>query len=449
MTHRTVHEWGRVAVGEGGFTRVEANALLKAARGHPCAHADAANILIDRHDHLRTRQVVGMLAGKGCSLEILPKVDPDVPEETDEGQDAVRKRLVQMLDTALDLGISTGTAAEMSRQGEALLDILIRHFAENLLEEVRRGLPRRYLSRDDDLPALRGRLDLVRQFTVHAVRPDRLACHFDSLEADTPLVRIMAACVRALSRYARRLDTQRKLVELRHLLADIPEVPVTRLPWQAVRIDRTNRRWGNLFRMARLLLRRDWQATHHHGAAPEGLTLLFPMNDLFEAYVAALLRRAVVGTGVEVITQGGLRHCLGDWRDGEECKGQLFQTKPDIILRLSGGGIRTIIDTKWKKLAVDPLDAKHGVSQADVYQLMAYARLYQCDDLMLLYPAVPNAGPVADCRKSFGIAGGRERLQIATIDVARGRQEVIQGLAELVRKYDWLTGVSSNMAAAV
>ena len=35
MTHRTVHEWGRVAVGDVGFTRGQADALLAAARAHP------------------------------------------------------------------------------------------------------------------------------------------------------------------------------------------------------------------------------------------------------------------------------------------------------------------------------------------------------------------------------------------------------------------------------
>ncbi len=89
----------------------------------------------------------------------------------------------------------------------------------------------------------------------------------------------------------------------------------TRLPWKDVRLDRTNRRWRSLLRLARLLLEREWQATHHRDRAAEGITLLFAMNDLFEAYIAALLRRALVGTGIDVVAQGGLRYCLGDWAE--------------------------------------------------------------------------------------------------------------------------------------
>src|SRR3546814_9328733 len=98
-----------------------------------------------------------------------------------------------MLDIALGLDISLSSTADMARQNVTLLDILIRAFGDKLLAEVRRGLPRRYQQCEDDLPCLRGRIDVVRQFTVNAVRPDRLACRFDQLDANTPLMPIMAA----------------------------------------------------------------------------------------------------------------------------------------------------------------------------------------------------------------------------------------------------------------
>jgi 5-methylcytosine-specific restriction enzyme subunit McrC len=91
--------------------------------------------------------------------------------------------------------------------------------------------------------------------------------------------------------------------------------------------------------------------------------------------------------------------------------------------------ICAIIDTKWKRLAADPLDRKHGVSQADVYQLMAYARLYPARELMLLYPGKP--GERAGERRQFGIAGGPECLRIATVDVSLPEQALQASLANL------------------
>ena len=428
MTHLTIREWGRVNVGPNGFSDSEAEALLAAARAHPLANKHGTNVLIDRRTNLYAQQMVGMIAGRGCSLEILPKVDPEMPDAEDEP--TVRKRLVQMIDLALGLRLSEGAPIEVERQDDTLLDILIRAFADRLLAETRRGLPRRYKECEDDLPALRGRLDVVRQFTRNAVRPDRLACRFDQLDDDTPLMRIMAAAVLFLSRYAKRIDTQRKLTELRMVLADIPQVPLSRLPWKEVRIDRSNRRWESLFELARLLLGREWEATHRKESAAEGITLLFPMNDLFEAYVAALIRRALSAhDDIEVITQGGRRYCLGEYTGEHLSGGTVFQTKPDIILRRGRQDV-AIIDTKWKRLAANPLDEKHGVNQGDVYQLMTYARLYNCRELILLYPEIPG-GASGRRKPAFGMAGGAERLAIATIDVSMTADKVQQQLARL------------------
>src|SRR5690606_37913607 len=191
------------------------------------------------------------------------------PLGADEAVGTVRARLVHMLDVALGLNLSEGKAASMAHRADSLLEVFIALFADRLLAEVRRGLPRRYRAFEDDLPALRGRLDVVRQFTVNAVRPDRLACRFDALDGDTPLMQVMKACVLLLAGHARAAATQRKLAELRFLLADVSEVRRTALPWRQVRIDRTSRRWQALLDLASLLLGADWQQTHAASHAPE------------------------------------------------------------------------------------------------------------------------------------------------------------------------------------
>lgn len=430
MTHLTVHEWGRIGVHNGTglvsektFTRSQANALLLAARSHPLANRSGTNILVDRYSEIRAQQVVGVIAAPGCSLEILPKID----SAADEGDETIRTRLISMLDVALGLKLGDGQALAMARQRETLLDILIRLFADRLLAEARRGLPRAYMAQEEDLAALRGRLDVIRHFTHHAVRPDRLACRFDSLMPDTPLLRVMKACVLMLRRHARALETQRRLDELRFLLVEVSDVPVNALPWTEVRIDRTNRRWETLYGLAKLFLKREWQRTNHDAKASQGITLLFAMNDLFEAYIAALARRALRGSDLTVHAQGGLRYCLMEEGEGGR---QRFQTAPDILIRRDGQVVM-VIDTKWKQIGRNPEDKKRGVSQSDVYQMMVYARLYQCRDVMLLYPH--HSGLGADALEAgYGMMEGDERLRIASVDLLAGETAVVLQLEGLL-----------------
>lgn len=147
-------------------------------------------------------------------------------------------------------------------------------------------------------------------------------------------------------------------------------------------IDRSSRRWRTLLELARLLLGTRWQETRADARAPEGVTLLFPMNELFEHYIAVQLRHALADTELDVVAQGGFAYCLGPWRDGTTVVADSHPTRPDILVK-RGNRVVAVLDTKWKH-------PEKGISHADIYQMMAYARLYDCQRLTLLYPALPG-----------------------------------------------------------
>jgi 5-methylcytosine-specific restriction enzyme subunit McrC len=209
-------------------------------------------------------------------------------------------------------------------------------------------------------------------------------------------------------------------------LAEISPVEPQSLPWASVYLNRTNRRWATLYGLARLFLKREWQATHHDGRAGQGITLLFPMNDLFEGYVAALAKRALRGTDMTVHDQGGGLFCLIEEGEGGARR---FQTRPDILVK-RGGRTVLVLDTKWKRIGLNPDDRKHGVSQADVYQMMAYGRIYQCRNLLLLYPHHAALGQ-GGFERGYAVTGCNDRLGLMTVDLQHGAGDVAGQLAEL------------------
>ena len=316
-----------------------------------------------------------------------------------------------MLAIALDLQIEAGEVTDHAYQRETLLEILIRLFSSKLAEAVRQGMPRRYVVYADDLSALRGRFNLTRQFTALAASPHKLACRYGALSDDIALNRIMKAAVTRLVGVARSDDNQRRLRELAFAYAEVSDLPFAMLRWDAVVIDRTNARWQQLLNLAALLLGKRFQTTS--GGAGSGFSLLFPMNTLFEEYVARMLARALAGTGRKVVAQGGRLYCL-ETDEGAS----LFQTKPDILVKRNGV-VEQIIDTKWKRIARRIDDPKQGVAQADIYQMMAYGRLYRCPRLMLLYPHHQALGtaPLKVAHR-VAIEHCNDRLELATIDIA-------------------------------
>jgi len=427
MPTYTLREWDSLphGDGEGSIPEHLASRLAALAKTSSFAGQGGGGVLEDRRHELRARGVVGVIAAQGCSLEILPKIDI-VQEDGSERQNAaIRKRLVHMLAVALDLKIEIGRIADLDWQRETLLEILIRIFCDKLTEAVRRGMPRRYLGHDDDLSALRGTLNVPRQFTRHAANPGHLACHFDELSQDIVLNRIMKATVAHLSRMSRSAVNQQRLREMTFVYADVSDVPVPASKWGEVIIDRTNRAWQDLFGMAQLFLRNRYQATSSGSA--QGTALLFEMNALFEEYVGRLVTRALAATEFRVTLQGGRLFCLTSLEDARA----VFQTKPDILIWRSGR-VAHVIDTKWKRISARIDDPKQGVSQGDVYQMMAYSHLYKAPRLTLLYPHHGGLGDSEGVQAQFRITGQETVVETASVNVADGKDIVARLRTQLL-----------------
>ncbi|MBN0588739.1 restriction endonuclease, partial [Pseudomonas aeruginosa] len=94
----------------------------------------------------------------------------------------------------------------------------------------------------------------------------------------------------------------------------------------------------------------------------QGMSLLFPMEKLFESYVERWLRQQLV-VGARLTSQAA-RHslCVHDQR-------VMFRLEPDLLLE--SGQKAWVLDTKWKKLDGSDRQNKYGLSQADFYQLLA------------------------------------------------------------------------------
>lgn len=414
MIRRTIREWERIDYGTDEVTIPEPHAdrIVATARASAFSGTGSEGVLEHGRKGLRARGVVGVIATPDCQLEILPKIEG--AGESDPNKAELRRRLIHMLAIAWNIRIDAGALTRLGWQRDTMLELLIRLFCGKLADAVRLGMPRQYIEFEDDLSALRGRLDVTRQFSTLAVSPQKLACRFDALSPDIALNQVMRAAIGKLSRLAQAPDNQRALRELSFAYADVSEVTPSALRWDLIVLDRTNTRWRELLSLARLFLGDRHQQTS--AGTIDGHALLFEMNVLFEEYVARLLARALAGTDLRVSAQGGRRDCLFEGETGR------FQTRPDLII-WRGSRIVLIIDTKWKRITPRIDDPKQGVSQADIYQLMAYGQVYDCPDVVLLYPHHGELPP-EPVRRRYSIAkrGAQESLSVVTLDVTKSRR---------------------------
>ncbi len=425
MTDRTLREWDYLSIGDGRdeLPRPLADALVDAAARSPLGGSEGEKILINGHKRLRARQTVGVLTARGVTLEILPKIE--AIEAIDDR--TLRGCLIHMLARVYDLDIAPGELAKLGEQSRDLLEILIRLFCDRLHELVRRGLPRRYVGCEDDLPTLRGRLDVVRQFTVLAATPQKLACRYEELSPDILLNRIMKTAVTRLTRVARAESNRRKLRELGLAFADVEALPPGAVPWDRLHLDRTNRTWRVALNFAKLLLGNRFQTTSSGGT--EGISLMFEMNTLFEEFIGREMRAALEKHGYEVRLQGPRRHAL-ERRDADGH----FITKPDIVVARDGE-IELVVDTKWKRIS--PTQPHFGVSSSDAYQMLAYARVYTCNRILLLYPhntELPKTAGLLAHYAEPGESGVKVAIaRISLADIRNTRDDLLALFDQAVR----------------
>ena len=427
MIRHTIREWESIDFGRGDnrISKSHADSIVSAAKLAKIFGGNGDRVLEYGRESLRARGIVGVIATHGCQLEILPKIESG--NEKGVSDEKLRDRLVHMLAVVHDLPIEIGSMAALGLQRDTILEILIRKFCELLLDAVRHGMPRRYIEHEEDLPRLRGRLNTTRQFSILATSPQKLACRYEALSPNIPLNQAMRATVSRLARVTGSLDNQRMLRELSFVYADVTDILASELRWDQIKFDRTNNRWRVLLSMAKMFLNDRHQKTT--AGKSDGYSLLFEMNVLFEKYVAKLLSRALSGTVLQLSTQGGSLYCLYELDNNKTPR---FRTKPDLIIR-RGKKIVMVVDTKWKRITRRIDDQKQGVSQADVYQLMAYSRIYNSPNVMLLYPHHSGL-PAERVFRSLSIADPEsgKKLILATLDLTGSHGDHVIRLRDLI-----------------
>jgi 5-methylcytosine-specific restriction enzyme subunit McrC len=370
---------------------------------------------------LVAQNFVGVINLGRDQVEVLPKIEGDVSH--------VRHNLARMISTVLDLQLYDGDASKIEKTSDSILEILIRLFCQKLWQSIRRGMLRRYESRNENLTLLRGRLSVTDQIRQNLARPDRLACVFDEFSENNILNQALKAALRVLGKIAQSQANQRSIAELIFCFQDVDDVTPTTIKWELASTNRLSARYKPLLALARLFI--EGKSPDVVSGSGEGFALLFDMNVLFESYVGTIARRVFGAQGMIVSLQGPKRH-LARHTNGNPA----FELRPDIVASHEGR-IAFIIDTKWKRLKETVY--REGVSSPDVYQMFAYATQYTSPDVTLLYPHHVGLGEWEPKRAEYWLKAGTETgtllnqsISVSTIDL-RDLSSVPRQLTQIFR----------------
>jgi 5-methylcytosine-specific restriction enzyme subunit McrC len=349
----------------------------------------ATLLQVENRRWLKLDNYVGVLETPcGTVLEILPKHTPAAGESA--AADA-RQLLVKMLETALDLPTRSTDHADLETYRHPLLEWVMKQFVQALDTLVKRGLRFDYRRVEEEQRFLRGQLDVVKQMRQPPGRDHVFNIRHDLFLPDRPENRLLKSALLRVCKTTQQPDTWRLSHELVGLLSEIPA---------SQNISTDFRQWRNDRLMAHYQPVRPWCELvlgQHMPLAvrgqTRGISLLFPMEKLFERYVEVKLRQQLPAP--YRLDAQARRHSLCQ-HDG----GDMFELRPDLLL-MQGKETCMVLDTKWKLLDGNNRAEKYGLSQTDFYQLFAYGHKYLGGqgEMLLIYPRtarLPEALPPFD-----------------------------------------------------
>lgn len=320
---------------------------------------------------------VGVLrAPNGFQIEVLPKVGKAIGG----GATEARQLLIDMLCCLQQFRHVQTDKAKLLARRMPLLEVFISEFLRAIKLVVKRGLHSDYAVQQDNVFALRGKLMMAPHLRHNLFRADRFFTQFDEFTTDRPENRLLHSALRQVVGVTTAQENQKLAREMAFVCAGVPVSEQPEIDFQRVRNDRSMSHYEPALAWAQLILGGESPLTGSGGHASP--SLLFPMEALFEAFVAKHLPKQVVsGFGLKTQARSHylVRHHEQDW----------FRMKPDLLIHDNVSN-HLVLDTKWKLLDSVKSNGteKYGLSQSDFYQLQAYGQSYLDGrgDLVLVYP---------------------------------------------------------------
>ena len=328
-------------------------------------------------DIISVNNYVGLIQMQnGYQIQVLPKID--FGTDPDSKNEETKRVFLRMLRTMKDFPSKVFNEANLKMDRMTLYEIFINMYLQEVRVLVKHGIKSAYIGREDNLSFYKGKLVVNEHIKQNAAHGERFYVHYDEYLVDRAENRLVKATLLKLQSITSSAENQK---EIRQLLTAFEMVRPSinhQKNFSRVVIDRSTKEYEILMRWSRVFLLNKSFTTFSGGT--NARALLFPMEKVFESYVAKQLKKTLADLDWEISSQDKGYYLFDSPRQ--------FALRPDIVITREDG-LKIILDTKWKRL-VDKPRINYGISQADMYQMYAYAKKYRTSKIWLLYPVNPE-----------------------------------------------------------
>ena len=314
---------------------------------------------------LQAQNYVGVIQTKdGTTIEILPKIKNATTEKS-------KDILIKMLKTLKNSPFKNLSVANLKSSKIPLFEIFISMFLEELTVLVRNGIKSDYISKEENLKFLKGKLKISEQIKYNTIHKERFFVQYEEFISNRVENRLIKTTLQFLYNKSKLNKNQQRIREFLFVFDEIEISHNIKTDFSKIKLNRQMKDYQQVLLWCKTFLFENSFSPYKGNDI--AFALLFDMNLLFESFVYSYLKKS--SNFQDIKSQDKTHHLAYENGIGR------FRLKPDIVI--NGGKI--IADTKWKILSEDK--AYNGVLQDDMYQLYAYGTKYDnCEKIYLIYP---------------------------------------------------------------
>lgn len=351
---------------------------------------------------LRTSSKVGAVEVGGLAVIIEPKI-----------------KIKQLISLAC-YAMARGRDGRIDFRGDfayaeqsALPEFLAQALASAAEKAFARGLLRGYVEREEALQTVRGRIRFDDQIRRRFGLPLPVEVRYDEFTDDVLLNRLVKAANWRLRRAGPLSPgTRRRLGRIDALLDGVSLCRYPRNAVPEVKFDRLNRHYKDVVALARLILRYGAYEAERGEVRASGFTM--DMNEVFQEFLTAALREKLAPYGGKLRSDKGRSPAYLD----EERRIALF---PDLTW-WEGERCVFVGDAKYKSISND-----ERASNADLYQILAYATALDLPGGMLIYAKDERDEANA---ATYTVRHTGKRLQVIALDLSDALDDVLRRVEE-------------------
>jgi 5-methylcytosine-specific restriction enzyme subunit McrC len=357
---------------------------------------------IHKSNELKSNKYVGVIHYQGEKINLLPKIffdsDKTYTEEQINEINQIHNHILWWLSYCRKIKFPNYQASLGSAKSD-FFEVLIYLFSKYTRELLNSSIYQQYEEVNRELSFIKGRLNTNEYLSENLSKGKwhKLNCTYDAFVFDNEFNRIIKYVTTLLFNVTSNQDNKKILREILFILDEVTDERATAEQCSRISFNPMLGEFETVRDYCQLFLNNCVSFDYKNDL--KLFAFLLPMEYVFEDFIFGFIDKEL-----ENVTTKAQRSDI--YLD----EGKAFNLKPDLWLKTDHKSL--IADTKYKIVYSDEKDPQKGISQNDLYQMLAYAVRFEVDEIILFYPNTIKQGQEEETELTIkdALAGGKEIL---------------------------------------